>query len=147
VRTEAKAIASKYGIKEETVNRLVSLYGSRYTEVLDFVKKNKRLRDKICTKNPDITAEIAHAVEEESALTLTDFMLRRSLIGFRECEGLDCCVKVAKEMRRLLRWSDRETASQVRAYKGEIALRHAYEKQMIKHRTKARRKRAVRRRS
>jgi len=129
VQRHMKSLASEYAISAEVLNHLVSLYGSRYREVLDYVKKDKRLREPICRTSPDIMAEVTHAVEKESALTLTDFMLRRSLIGFTQCEGLDCCVKVAEKMGKILRWSTREVSSQVSAYKKEIATRHAYEKE------------------
>jgi glycerol-3-phosphate dehydrogenase len=73
-------------------------------------------------------AEVVHAIERESAVTLTDFMIRRSLIAFRQCEGLDCCGKVTKKMAAILHWSGRKASEQVNAYKKEIAMRHAYEK-------------------
>jgi len=132
VQTHMKSLASEYGISAEVLNHLVSLYGSRYREVLDYVKTDRRLGERICKANPDIMAEVTHAVKKESALTLADFMLRRSLIGFTQCEGLDCCAKVAKNMGKILRWSTREISSQVRAYKKEIAMRHAYEKETAK---------------
>jgi glycerol-3-phosphate dehydrogenase len=149
-KTQAKSIAKEHGITEEVLNHLVSLYGSRYKEVLGYVKKDKRLRERICRTNPDIMAEVVHAVEKESALTLSDFMIRRSLIAWRRCEGLDCCMKVAKTMGKLLRWSNHEISVQVAAYKNEIAIRHVYEKKPSKptvrtrKRVPARRKRSRR---
>jgi len=126
------SLASEYGISRETLAHLISLYGSRCREVLDYVKKEKRLGERICKTNHDIMAEVIHAIEKESALTLSDFMLRRSLIGFRQCEGLDCCSKVAKKMGEILAWPYKELTSQIRAYKGEIAKRHSYEKELAK---------------
>jgi glycerol-3-phosphate dehydrogenase len=149
-KTQAKSIAKEHGITEEMLNHLVSLYGSRYKEVLGYVKKDKRLRERICRTNPDIMAEVVHAVEKESALTLSDFMIRRSLIAWRRCEGLDCCMKVAKTMGKLLRWSNHGISVQVAAYKNEIAIRHVYEKKPSKptvrtrKRVPARRKRSRR---
>jgi len=128
VRMKTDSLATEHGISVETLERLVALYGSRYKEVLDYLKKDRRLEERICETQPDIMAEVVHAIEKESALTLNDFMIRRSLIAFRQCEGLDCCGKVAKKMAQVLRWSDREVSSQVRAYRNEIAMRHAYEK-------------------
>jgi glycerol-3-phosphate dehydrogenase len=127
-RANPDSLAREHGISVETLDRLVSLYGSRYTEVLDYFKKDRRLRERICKTQPDIMAEVVHAIEKESALTLNDFMIRRSLIAFRECEGFDCCSKVARKMGQALHWSSREVSSQIRAYKDEIGMRHAYEK-------------------
>jgi glycerol-3-phosphate dehydrogenase len=147
VQMKTDSLATEHGISVETLDRLVVLYGSRYTEVLDYLKKDRRLTERICKTQPDIMAEVVHAIEKESALTLNDFMIRRSLIAFRQCEGLDCCANVAKKMGQALRWSGREVSSQIRAYKNEIAMRHAYEKNdPLEHEPKpSRRRRHVRR--
>ncbi len=129
VQANMASFASEYGISTETLTHLVSLYGSRYSEILQYVKNDKRLKERICENNPDIMAQITHAIEKESAFTLNDFMLRRGLIGFRRCEGLDCCAKVAKKMAKILGWNARDVASQIRIYRDEIATRHAYEKE------------------
>ena len=128
VRAEVDSIASEYGVRAEELEHLVSLFGSRYKEVLNYVKNDERLGKRICETNLGIMAEVVHAVEKESALTLSDFMLRRSLIGFRQCEGLDCCETVAKKMGEILGWSDDQVSTQIRAYEKEIAVRHEYER-------------------
>jgi glycerol-3-phosphate dehydrogenase len=133
VRVKADSLAKDYGISVETLDRLVSIYGSRYVEVLDCIQKDKQLKERICRVQPDIMAEVVHAIEKESALTLTDFMIRRSLIAFRECEGLDCCANAARKMGTILHWSSREVSTQINAYKNEIAMRHAYKAGTPKH--------------
>jgi glycerol-3-phosphate dehydrogenase len=146
VQAEANSLARTHGVSAETLNHLVSLYGSRYVEVLEYAKKDKRLKERICMTNPDIMAEVVHAVEKESALTLNDFMIRRSLIAFRKCEGLDCCSKVARKMGQILRWNSRQVSSQISAYRNEIGMRHAYEKKRTKRTVKPPRRRARARR-
>jgi len=136
VQANPKLLVAQHGISAESLSHLVSLYGSRYGEVLGYVNRDRSLRERLCKTNPDIMAEVAHAIDKESALTLGDFMFRRSLIAFRQCEGLDCCTKVAKKMGKILGWSRREVSSQVRAYKKEIAMRHAYEKKPRRRPTK-----------
>ncbi len=130
------SISKEHGITVEVLENLVALYGSRYKEVLEYVKSNASLRERICETNSDIMAEVVHAVEKESALTLSDFMLRRSLIGLRLCEGLDCSQKVAEKMAEIFGWSSQEVESQIKAYKDEIAKRHTYEKEIAKRSTK-----------
>jgi len=147
VEASIDSLASEYGISTETLAHLVSLYGSRCREVLDYLKKDKRLGERICKTNHNIVAEVIHSIEKESALTLSDFMLRRSLIGFRQCEGLDCCNKVAKKMGEILGWTDKELTSQTRAYKEEIAKRHDYEEELIRPAHTEPRKRALARKS
>jgi glycerol-3-phosphate dehydrogenase len=131
IHAQRDSLAKENGISVETLDRLVSLFGSRYTEVLDYLRKDRRLGEQICKTQPDIMAEVVHAIEKECAATLTDFMIRRSLIAFRQCEGLDCCGNVAKKMGAILHWNSREVTEQVNAYKKEIAIRHAYEKKEL----------------
>jgi glycerol-3-phosphate dehydrogenase len=126
-RTKSKEIASKYGISEATLKHLIELYGSRYTQVLEYVARDPSLRNALCERNLDIEAEIPHAIERESALTLSDFMLRRALIAYRECEGLDCCSAVANKMSKILGWDEEETSLQIENYRRQINLRHKYE--------------------
>ena len=131
IQAQRDSLAEENGISVETLDRLVSLYGSRYTEVLDYLRKDRRLGEQICRTQPDIMAEVVHAIEKESAATLTDFVIRRSLIAFRQCEGLDCCGNVAKKMGEILHWNGREVTEEVNAYEKEIAMRHAYEKKEL----------------
>jgi len=39
-------------------------------------------------------------------------------------------MKVAKKMGEILGWSDHEVGSQIQAYEKEIAMRHAYEREL-----------------
>jgi glycerol-3-phosphate dehydrogenase len=61
-------------------------------------------------------------VKEESALTVADFLLRRSAVGLMSCQGLDAVETVAQEMGRLLKWSQTEQRRQVEAYRSQAAL-------------------------
>jgi glycerol-3-phosphate dehydrogenase len=61
-------------------------------------------------------------VKEESALTVADFLLRRSAVGLMSCQGLDAVETVAQEMGRLLKWSQAEQRRQVGDYRAQAAL-------------------------
>jgi glycerol-3-phosphate dehydrogenase len=61
-------------------------------------------------------------VKEESALTVSDFLLRRSAVGLESCQGLDGVETVAQEMGRLLGWSKAEQQRQVETYRAHAAL-------------------------
>nr|MBC8275719.1 hypothetical protein [Chloroflexota bacterium] len=60
--------------------------------------------------------------KEEGALTVSDFLLRRSAIGLGSCQGLDAVETVAQEMGRLLGWSKTEQRRQAEAYRAHVAL-------------------------
>jgi glycerol-3-phosphate dehydrogenase len=104
-----------------TVRHLAALYGSRFSQVLKLVENNKRGGQRLCPHTPDILAQVEHGVKEESALTVADFLLRRTNAGLMSCLGLDAVDTVAQEMGRLLKWSQAEQRQQVEAYHARTA--------------------------
>ena len=114
--------ASERGITPETVSHLASLYGSRFSRVLDLLSSNPKGAQRLCPHGQDILAQVQHAVEQEGALTVEDFLLRRSAVGLGPCQGLDALDLVAGEMGRLLGWNNTELQSQVEAYRAQAAL-------------------------
>jgi glycerol-3-phosphate dehydrogenase len=101
---------------------LADLYGSRFSQVLKLVQRDKRSGQPICGHCPDVLAQVEHSVKEEGALTVSDFLLRRSAVGLGSCQGLDAVETVAQEMGRLLGWSKTEQRRQVEAYRAHAAL-------------------------
>jgi glycerol-3-phosphate dehydrogenase len=114
--------ASERGITPETVSHLASLYGSRFSRVLDLLNSNPKGAQRLCPHGQDILAQVQHAVEQEGALTIEDFLLRRSAVGLGPCLGLDALDLVAGEMGRLLGWSNTELQRQVDIYRSQAAL-------------------------
>jgi len=49
-----------------------------------------RWHGRLCPSNPDIVAQLHHALAEEMTVSLQDFLLRRTIIGQSACLGLDC---------------------------------------------------------
>jgi glycerol-3-phosphate dehydrogenase len=112
----------------ETTSYLATIYGSRFMRVLDFAERGARGKQALCPHAKDITAQIWYAVAEESAFTVSDFMLRRSGLGLAECQGLDAVEKVGREMGRLLGWSPEEQQRQINEYRNVAALAQKYKK-------------------
>jgi glycerol-3-phosphate dehydrogenase len=110
------------GLPRKTVEHLARLYGSRYREVLEMASRDNDLKLPLCSNHPDIAAQVWHAIERESAVTINDFMLRRSVIGLQPDLGISAVKAVAAEMRKALNWSAEEESKQVEAYNQYIAL-------------------------
>jgi glycerol-3-phosphate dehydrogenase len=119
---EIAVAAQESGLPVETMAYLTSLYGSRYTQILALAGKDSQGKQLLCPHTRDIRAQIWHAVNEESALTVSDFMLRRSVIGLMPCQGLDALETVANEMGCLLGWTDAERQRQIAEYRTSVAL-------------------------
>ena len=109
-------------VSEDIVKNLSLLYGSRAREVLALANADNTGRQLISPGGPDIIAQIWHAVKNESCMTVDDFMIRRSIVGFRKDQGMDAVAVVAREMKNILGWNSEEEIRQVEAYKSVAAL-------------------------
>jgi glycerol-3-phosphate dehydrogenase len=118
--------AHESGLAPETINQLALIYGSRLASVLGYSREDKRLARPISPGGHDILAQIKHAVLEEQALSVSDFMLRRSFIGLRADQGLDAVDAVAREMAPLLGWSAAAMQQQAADYRATAALGQLY---------------------
>ena len=107
---------ARLGLPEPKRGYLYSVYGSRTVEVLALASKNEISKRPLCPHSPAILAQIEHAVTEESALTVADCMLRRSMIGLSQCQGRDAVDTVAKEMGLLLGWTEAQQKQQIDEY-------------------------------
>jgi len=121
-KEQVEQSAGQSGLPVETVMHLCALYGSRFSQVLELVKKDKRGKQPFCPHSHDILAQVWHAIDEESALTVSDFLLRRSAIGWNQCQGLDAVEIVAEEMGRLLGWDPEERQHQIIEYRASASL-------------------------
>jgi glycerol-3-phosphate dehydrogenase len=119
-KTERKS--DNANIPAEIREHLADLYGSLSDDVLGRLSANKAGADPVCPHCKDILAQVQYAIEEESALTVGDFLLRRSVSGLAQCQGLDAVENVAKEMGRILGWSIEEQKRQVGTYKTQAQL-------------------------
>jgi glycerol-3-phosphate dehydrogenase len=123
---EIEQAAKENKLPGPAIAHLTTIYGSRYKSVLKYVTEDKRMGNPIASGCPDILAQIKHAVLEESALSVNDFMLRRSFIGLNRSQGLDAVETVAREMGKLLGWSNAEIQAQVESYRAWAALGQRY---------------------
>jgi glycerol-3-phosphate dehydrogenase len=126
IPAEQEKIARAGGLPVATITHLASIYGSRMGSVLKYIDEDKRLSIPISGGGPDILAQIKHAVREEEALSVSDFILRRSLIGLRPDQGLDAVDTVAREMAILLGWNSTEIQKQSADFRSTAALGQLY---------------------
>ena len=106
--------------KDGFILHLIQTYGSRYNEVLNIAKCDERLKMRISQNHPHISAEVVHAFQNEMAMTISDFLLRRTWIGYSRSRGRDCITTVVDILKRYLNFSDEEIENQVREYEAEI---------------------------
>ena len=108
------------GLSRETLEILVETYGRGFTRVLALLRKLPDGAERLCPRNPEIVAQLHHAVREEMAVSLQDFLLRRTGIGQSPCLGLDCFEAVGRRMGELAGWSPRRLQAELEAYQAQV---------------------------
>jgi glycerol-3-phosphate dehydrogenase len=79
----------------------------------------------------EIMAQVNFGVNEELAATVSDIMIRRTQIFFRDFEqGLGSIEKVATRMAHLIGWSDDEKQKSVDDYKAAVALSQRWKQEL-----------------
>jgi glycerol-3-phosphate dehydrogenase len=119
---EMVKIAVEKGMPVQTVVYLADIYGSQIYSVLSYADKDPRMVGCIAPEYPGIRAQIKHAVLEEEALTVNDFLFRRSLLGLGPTQGQTAVEEIAQEMALLLKWSSVEKQKQIREYQSVISI-------------------------
>ncbi len=108
------------GLSRETMQTLVEIYGRAYPRVLDLARKLPDGTARLCPSNPDIVAQLHHALAEEMTVSLQDFLLRRTVIGQSACLGLDCYEAIGRRMSALAGWSSRRLDAELEAYHASV---------------------------
>ncbi len=114
------------GLALETLERLVSTYGRGYRRVVELAGKVPGGAERLCPSNPEIVAQLHHAVQEEMTVSLQDVLLRRTGIGTSACQGLDCAEAIARRMGQLQGWTPRRLAAELDAYGAHVARSHRF---------------------
>lgn len=104
----------------ETQEHLRTVYGPRAPEVAAYAAADPALGDPISARHRDIGAQVAYAVEHESARTVADVLLRRTAVGLTKDLGRSAARPTAGIMAARLGWSDDVRDQSVRDYFNEL---------------------------
>jgi glycerol-3-phosphate dehydrogenase len=105
------------GAPSAALARLGFLYGTQLDVLLAFGKEDPRWLEELGPGVPALRGEVRLAVEQEMALTLCDFMDRRSsLLLFSAGHGVAGAAEAAAIMAHLLAWDGDRTREEVDAY-------------------------------
>jgi len=110
-------LSEPWSIDSEILDQLVLSYGTRYLTILGYGLDNPKVLKPLFTGSKIILAEVLHAVDSEMAITLEDFMERRTgLKYFSHDHGLSVLNRIAKIMGKRLGWGFSESRRQVKHY-------------------------------
>ena len=108
-KEEATRAANEFGVTVATAARLIETYGGNYKIVLGITRESEDLKRTLARGLPHIEAEVVYAARHEMAVTVEDFLARRTRITLTARDGgRSCATRVASLMARELGWSEAE---------------------------------------
>jgi glycerol-3-phosphate dehydrogenase len=111
-------------LPEETAQHLLRVYGKRAIEVVEFAAQDPDLLQPFSPQTGAISAEILMAFEREMAQTLSDVLLRRTMVALDSEVGQGADEAAAKIAQKYLGWDRTRAQQEVAAYREYIARLH-----------------------
>jgi len=105
------------GLPEEISKRLLRIYGTRSAAIVKLVADDSSLADVFDAETQAIAAEVVYAFERELAQTLSDCLLRRTMVGLNSTSGLSAVAAAAIIAQNHLGWSKDRVAEEVSSYR------------------------------
>ena len=108
-------------INRATAKHLVAVLGMRAIDLAERVAAAPDTAAPLVQGRPEILGQVDWAVTVELARTVTDVMMRRTQLYYRDADqGLGAVQAVASRMGELLGWTEEEAAAQAAAYSEEV---------------------------
>ncbi|HEX5412159.1 MAG TPA: glycerol-3-phosphate dehydrogenase [Terriglobia bacterium] len=118
-RDAAKDAGRLFDIPQAAAERMVRTYGTRWQQVLEPIRADRKLADPLPGAADCLGAEVAFAVEQEMAREIDDFLLRRSGLSWYAAEALrEAVPAVAEIFAERLGWDPTRRDAAVREFQG-----------------------------
>ena len=118
-----KDFEQRCGLPGPTSERLLRIYGTRASGVLDLLEIDPSLSEVFDSETGAIAAEVVFAFKHELAQTLADCLLRRTMVGLNSTCGLNAVEGVASIAQKHLGWTQSRADLEIAAYRQEISRR------------------------
>ncbi len=113
--------AHALGLARSQAEHLVRVFGAVAGDVLARAEREPGLAARLHPHAPDTEAQLVHAVDREWAVTLSDFLLRRSALGLAGDQARQQAPAIARQMGKLLGWDRVEEERQLAGYLQALA--------------------------
>ena len=112
------------GLTAASAERLLRIYGTRASEVVEMATEDSELRQPFNPATGAIGAEVLFSFQREMAETLTDCLMRRTMIGLDASVGLDAVEAAARIAQKYLGWDERRAAREINEYRKYVSRFH-----------------------
>src|SRR6185503_18731651 len=96
------------------------IYGSGAAAIMKLTSQTPALAEVFDRETGAIAAEVVYTFETEFARTLTDCLMRRTMVGFSSRLGVGADEAAAKIAQEHLGWSEERARNEVRAYRNYV---------------------------
>jgi glycerol-3-phosphate dehydrogenase len=111
-------------VSGDITRMLANRYGSRAAMIASIIGERPELAERIVPGAPAICAEVIHAIRAEMAMSLSDFLVRRTSMVWRDpASAIAAAPEVARLMGAELGWSGERVAAEVDDFFTQHALR------------------------
>jgi glycerol-3-phosphate dehydrogenase len=97
------------------------IYGKRSSVILDLIAEDSPLAEEFDTETGAIAAEVVFAFKDELAQTLSDCLLRRTMVGLNSAGGLNAVNAAARVAQKHLGWSESRMALEISSYRNYVS--------------------------
>ncbi len=112
VAASTERAAAEFHLPRTVAERIVRTYGSRWPQVLEPLRADKRWAEPLPGTPTLLAAEVEFAIRHEMAVTLEDFLLRRSGLNWAACTLRGAAPAVAQIFSEHFGWNaERQSAA------------------------------------
>jgi glycerol-3-phosphate dehydrogenase len=105
VKSATERAAAEFRLPRTVAERIVRTYGSRWPQVLGPLRADKQLAEPFPGTPTLLVAEVEFAIRQEMAVTLEDFLLRRSGLNWAACTLREAAPAVAQIFSARFGWN------------------------------------------
>jgi glycerol-3-phosphate dehydrogenase len=120
----AKLKESYQEIPERLLARLWRIYGTRAASVLKLCEEDTALMQSFDNETGALCAEVVLAFRDEMAESLSDCLLRRTMVGLNSSAGLNAVEAAAQVAHEHLGWTEERAAREVADYRAYVERFH-----------------------
>lgn len=117
IEPEVKRTGTALGISPQSIEHLGHTYGTEALTLLEFVREDPTLAERLIADLPYIRAEVVYACRYEMAMTADDILARRTSIALEDQQcGMGALDSVLDLMAEELHWSPEQRVEQNQSY-------------------------------
>ncbi|PYY06457.1 MAG: hypothetical protein DMG64_01055 [Acidobacteria bacterium] len=119
VKKWERTVAQAGNISACTASAIVEWHGQRAESIARAAAQDDALRRPLCAHSEHIVAEALEAVQRESAVTLSDILLRRVPLALGACWNDDCARIAGQRIGSVLGWSEVQKRAELESFEQE----------------------------